>query len=103
MYKIQTNPSGTRSIEIDEAHLQTIDNYSLFKGLVPSNGIVDETTLETLKHNVKSLILNGATEDNRALCDLCFNVLYHDNMKVFALKELIMLYIGWRDNQKPGN
>ncbi|MBQ6965906.1 MAG: hypothetical protein IJP82_09500 [Bacteroidaceae bacterium] len=99
MYKIQTNASGTRYIEVTEEHLKTIEEYSLFKGLVPSNGIVDETTLETLKHNVKSIILNDAVEDNKDLCNLCFNVLYHDNMKVFGLKELIMLYIGWHDNK----
>ncbi len=95
MFKIQSNASGTRSIEISEENLITIDKYSLFKGLVPSNGIVDETTLESLKHNVKSFILNN--DDCSDLADLCTNVLYHDNMKVFALKELIMLYVGWRD------
>ncbi len=100
MYKIQTNASGTRTIEVSEEHLQTIEKYSLLKGLVPSNGLVDETTLETLKHNVKSIILNDAIEDNKALCDLCFNVLYHDNMKVYGLKELIMLYVGWKDSKE---
>jgi len=100
MYQIQANHSGTRFIDVSETHLQTIHKYALFTGLVPSNGIVTETTLETLKHNVKSIILNNAIDDNRDLCDLCFNVLYHNNMKVFALKELIMLYIGWQDNQK---
>ncbi|MCQ2258530.1 MAG: hypothetical protein MJZ41_11140 [Bacteroidaceae bacterium] len=100
MYKIQTNASGTRSIEISEEHLETIERHSLLKRLVPSNGIVDETTLESLKHNIKSIILNGETDDNKALCDLCFNVLYHDNMKVFGLKELIMLYVGWRDSKE---
>lgn len=100
MYKIQTNASGTRTIDVSEEHLQTIEKYSLLKGLVPSNGLVDETTLETLKHNVKSIILNDAIEDNKALCDLCFNVLYHDNMKVYGLKELIMLYVGWKDSKE---
>lgn len=103
MYKIQTNASGTRSIEISEEHLETIERHSLLKRLVPSNGIVDETTLESLKHNVKSIILNNATDDNKALCDLCFNVLYHDNMKVFGLKELIMLYVGWRDSKEDSD
>ena len=28
MYKIQTNPSGTRSIVISEEHLQTIEDYN---------------------------------------------------------------------------
>lgn len=97
MYKIQTNASGTRHIEVTEQHLETIEKYSLLKGLVPSNGLVDETTLEKLKQNVKSFILSNSTEDNKELCDLCFNVLYHDNMKVFGLKELIMLYVGWSD------
>lgn len=100
MYQIQTNASGTRHIDVTEAHLQTLDKYALLKGLVPSNGIVDETTLETLKHNAKSLILNATTDDNKDLCDLCFNVLYHDNMKVFGLKELIMLYVGWHDSKE---
>lgn len=97
MYNIQSNASGTRSIEVTEENLQTIEKYSLLKGLVPSNGIVDETTLEKLKHNVKSYILNN--EGCKDLIDLCFNVLYHDNMKVFGLKELIMLYVGWKDSK----
>lgn len=100
MYKIQTNASGTRSITVSEQHLETIEKYSLLKGLVPSNGLVDETTLEKLKHNVKSFILSNEAEDTKALCDLCFNVLYHDNMKVFGLKELIMLYVGWSDSKE---
>ncbi len=99
MYKIQTNASGTRSIQISELHLETLEKYSLLKGLVPSNGIVDETTLEKLKQNVKSFILSNSTEDKTDLCDLCFNVLYHDNMKVYGLKELIMLYVGWSDSK----
>lgn len=97
MYKIQANASGTRCIEITEQHLATIEKYSLLKGLIPSNGIVDETTLETLKHNAKSYILNNS--DCNDLADLAFNVLYHNNMKVFGLKELIMLYVGWRDSK----
>ena len=100
MYKIQANASGTRSIDVTEQHLETIERYSLLKGLVPSNGIVDETTLEQLKHNVKSVILSENSEDKRDLCDLCFNVLYNDNMKVFGLKELIMLYVGWSDSKE---
>ena len=43
MYTIQTNASGTRSMEISEKHLETIEKYSLFQQLIDSNGIVDET------------------------------------------------------------
>ncbi len=95
MYKIQTNASGTRNIGITEENLETIEKYSLFKGLIPSNGLVDETTLEQLKHQVKSYILNN--DDCKDLIDLTFNVIFHNNMKVFGLKELIMLYVGWKD------
>ena len=38
MYKIQTNASGTRSIEVSEEHLQTIEDYQLFRDLIDSNG-----------------------------------------------------------------
>ncbi len=97
MYRIQSNASGTRSIEVSEEHLKTIEKYSLFKGLVPSNGIVDENTLDKLKCNVKSYIMGN--DDCKDLIDLCYNVLYHDNMKIFGLKELIMLYVSWSDEQ----
>lgn len=98
MYKIQANTSGTRSIEVTEEHLQTIEKYSLLKDIVPSNGIIDETTLETLRHNVKSYLLNNS--DCKDLIDLSLNVLYHSDMKTFGLKELIMLYVGWKDKEE---
>ena len=31
MYTIQTNASGTRSMEISEEHLKTIEKYALFQ------------------------------------------------------------------------
>ena len=49
MYKIQSNQSGTRSIDISDAHLQTINKYQLFRGLIDSNGFVDEQVLEKAK------------------------------------------------------
>lgn len=101
MYKIQTNISGTRNIELTDNHLETIDKYSLLNGLIPSSGIVNETTLEQLKHNAKSFIL--ANDDCKDLIALCHDVLYHDNMKVFGLKELIMLYVNWKDAKETEN
>ena len=56
MYKIQTNSSGTRNIEISEEHLQTIDDYQLFRDLIDSNGYVDEQVLDKLKLNVRSML-----------------------------------------------
>lgn len=54
--KIQTNSSGSRSIEISEDHLQTIEKYQLFRDLIDSNGYVDEQVLDKLKLNVRALL-----------------------------------------------
>ena len=96
MYTIQTNASGTRSMEISEENLQTIQKYSLFQHLIDSNGIVDEYDLDKLKLNVRSLITS--TEGNcKELLDLCIDVIYHNNMKAFGLHQLILLYIKWEN------
>ncbi len=94
MYTIQTNQSGTRSMEISEENLRTIEKYSLFQHLIDSNGIVDEDVLDKLKLNLRSLIV--AEEGNsKDLLDLCIDVIYHNNMKAFGLHQLILLYIKW--------
>ena len=60
MYKIQANASGTRSIEVSDWHLETLRKYSLLDSLVDSNGIIDETVLDKLKLNVRSLLSRRA-------------------------------------------
>ena len=80
MYTIQANPSGTRSMEISEENLVTIEKYSLFQHLIDSNGIVDEAVLEKLKLNIRSLIASQE-EDSKDLLDLCIDVIYHNNME----------------------
>ena len=37
MYTIQANPSGTRSLEVSEENLATIEKYGLFRHLIDSN------------------------------------------------------------------
>ena len=92
MYTIQTNASGTRSMEISEENLQTIQNFALFQHLIDSNGIVDESVLDKLKLNIRSLI--ASAEGNcKELLDLCIDVIYHNNLKAFGLHHLILLYI----------
>lgn len=95
MYKIQTNQSGTRSMEISEEDLLTIAKYNLFSDLIDSNGIVDESVLDKLKLNVRSL-LESDTCNDKALLDLCLDVIYHNNMKAFGLQQLVILYINWK-------
>lgn len=84
---------ASRTIDVTEKHLQTIEEYSLFNELLDSNGIVDESVLEKLRLNVRSLLESNSTDSN--LLDLCQNVLFHNNMKCFGLHQLILLYIDW--------
>ena len=53
MYTIQANPSGTRTMEVSEENLRTIEKYALFRHLIDSNGIVDEAVLDKLKLNIR--------------------------------------------------
>ena len=99
MYKIQANQSGTRSIEISDKHLETIDKYQLMRNLVDSNGIIDEVVLDKLKFNVRSL-LESETGNDKDLLDLCLDVIYNPNMKAIGLHHLVMLYADWRIKQE---
>lgn len=98
MYTITTNKSGTRSMEISDAHLCTIEKYQLFTSLLDSNGIVDEGVLNKLKLTVRSLI--ASQEDCKDLLDLCVEVIFHDNMKAIGLSALIALYNEWSENRE---
>ena len=96
--KIQANHSGTRSIEISEKHLQTIEKYSLLDNLVDSNGIIDEHVLDKLKFNVRSMLESETVKDNDLL-DLCLDVIYNNNMKAFGLQQLVDAYKQWKAAQ----
>lgn len=98
MYTIQANQSGTRTLEISEENLKTIEKYSLFQHLIDSNGIVDESVLDKLKLNIRALIASSEN-DCKDLLDLCIDVIYHNNMKAFGLFQLIQLYIKWEREQ----
>lgn len=95
MAKIQTNTSGSRSIEVTPEHLATIDQYQLFRDLIDSNGIVDEQVLDKLRLNVRSLLESQAGSDKQLL-DLCLDVVYHPNMKALGLQNLLNAYMEWK-------
>ena len=99
MYTIQANPSGTRTMEVSEENLRTIEKYALVRHLIDSNGIVDEAVLDKLKLNIRSLIASQE-EDSKDLLDLCIDVIYHNNMKAFGLQQLIKLYLVWFNSQE---
>ena len=98
MFDIQLNESGTRHLQITAENLSTIKKYSLFDGLVGSTGIVDETVLDKLKFTLRALLESEAGKD-KALLDLCLDVIYHNNMKAFGLHQLTLLYIDWVSKQ----
>ena len=73
---------------IDENHLRTIEKFNLLADLLDSNGIVDENVLNKLQLNARSLLDN--TNGNPELLNLCKDVIFHNNMKAFALHQLIL-------------
>ncbi len=98
MYKIVTNQSGSRTIEVSESHLSTLERYHLLDQLVGSNGIIDEEVLDKLKLTIRSILSNDGSSD-KALLDLCFDVIYHSNMKAIGLTNLIALYQQWEQER----
>ncbi len=98
MYKIQLNSTGTHFLSVTEEHLQTIERYSLFRDLIDSNGYVDESVLDKLKLNIRSLI-GSATDNVEDLLRLAADVIYHDKMKAYGLRQLILLYISWMNSR----
>ena len=52
--------------------------------------------------NVRSLLENSARND-RDLLSLCFDVIYHQNMKVVGLHNLIILYNNHITEDKQDN
>lgn len=99
IYKIQANTSGTRNIEVTDEHLESIEKYALLRNLIDSNGIIDEAVLDKLKFNLRSLLESDEGRD-KALLDLCLDVIYNSNMKAFGLHRLVLLYLDWKSKQK---
>ena len=68
------------------------------RNLVDSNGIIDEGVLEKLKLNVRALLEADNCQD-KALLDLCLDVIYNSNMKALGLHNLVLLYVDWLDKR----
>ena len=91
MYDIQLNESGTRHMSITRENLETIRKYNLFQGLTNSTGYITENELDKLKLNIRALIASSR-DNTKDLLDLCIDVIYHDKMKVYGLKNLMAVY-----------
>lgn len=88
MYTIQAGPSRTHSLEISKENPVTTEKYGPFRHLIDSNGIADETVLDELKLNIRSLIASQE-EDSKDLLDLCIDVICHNSMEAFGSQQLI--------------
>ena len=91
MYDIQLNESGTRHMSITRENLETIRKYNLFQGLTNSTGYITENDLDKLKLNIRALIASSR-DNTKDLLDLCIDVIYHDKMKAYGLKNLMAVY-----------
>ena len=92
---------GSRNMLISDAHLETIDKFSLFANLLDSNGIVDEVILEKLQLNVRALLERTCADPE--LVNLAKDVVFHENMKALALHQLILLYLDWQKDKIAAN
>lgn len=94
IYDIQLNESGTHHLAVTEENMQTLQKYNLLEGLVDSSGYVTEQVLDKLKLHIRGLIA-ASTENSKDLLDLCIDVVYHDKMKAYGLRNLMQAYREW--------
>ena len=94
---IQLNEKGSHFLEITDLHFQTLREYALLKDLVDSTGYVTEDILLRLKLHTRSLLLS-ASPVPQDLLDLYAEVICHDKMKAYGLKQLIEAYVTFVDN-----
>jgi hypothetical protein len=95
--RIQLNEKGSHFLEITDLHFQTLKEYALLKDLVDSTGYVTEDILLRLKLHTRSLLLN-ASPVPQDLLDLYAEVICHDKMKAYGLKQLIEAYVTFVEN-----
>ena len=99
MYDIQLNESGSRHLIVTEENMATLQKYNLLAGLENSTGYITENELDKLKLSIRALIANGSGEDTKDLLDLCIDVIYHDKMKAYGLRNLIEAYHQWEESR----
>lgn len=95
--RIQLNEKGSHFLEITDLHFQTLREYALLKDLVDSTGYVTEDILLRLKLHTRSLLLN-ASPVPQDLLDLYAEVICHDKMKAYGLKQMIEAYVTFVEN-----
>ena len=92
--QIQLNDKASHFLEITEQNLLTLQQYALLQDLVDSTGYITEDTMLRLKLRTRSLLLT-TTPVPQDLLDLYAEVICHDKMKAFGLKQLMKVYASW--------
>ena len=92
--QIQLNDKASHFLEITEQNLFTLQQYALLQDLVDSTGYITEDTMLRLKLRTRSLLLT-TTPVPQDLLDLYAEVICHDKMKAFGLKQLMEVYASW--------
>lgn len=92
--QIQLNDKASHFLEITEQNLLTLQQYALLQDLVDSTGYITEDTMLRLKLRTRSLLLT-TTPVPQDLLDLYAEVICHDKMKAFGLKQLMEVYAFW--------
>ncbi len=95
---IQLNEKGTHFLDISELNFQVLKEYALLKDLVDSTGYVTEDTLLRLKLHTRSLLL-CASPVPQDLLDLYAEVICHNKMKAYGLKQLIEAYVNFFESK----
>ena len=94
MPQIQLNKTATHFLEITDNDFEVIKKYFLFRDLIDSTGYVTDDVLDKLKLNIKS-IMTSTQPMPEDLVGLYLNIICHDKMKAFGLKQLIEAYVEW--------
>lgn len=92
--KIQLNEKASHFLEITEQNFQTLQQYALLQDLVDSTGYITEDTMLRLKLRTRSLVLTTVPVP-QDLLDLYAEIICHDKMKSFGLKQLMEAYTAW--------
>ena len=92
--QIQLNDKASHFLGITEQNLFTLQQYALLQDLVDSTGYITEDTMLRLKLRTRSLLLT-TTPVPQDLLDLYAEVICHDKMKAFGLKQLMEVYASW--------
>jgi hypothetical protein len=92
--QIQLNDKASHFLEITEQNLLTLQQYALLQDLVDSTGYITEDTMLRLKLRTRSLLLT-TTPVPQDLLDFYAEVICHDKMKAFGLKQLMEVYASW--------